>query len=199
MITKYWPNKKGEISNSEYVTGSKFPPLCWVKNQIYPFLLGQNPKFTPFYRVNIQNLPLFIGSKFKIWSIFCKCSSLSEFQNVTFSISQTCWDTLYNKLSSTLIFHKLTPCIAVQQLLEDPNHYYPSLTQVCVHLHLYAPSQLLSLKISLLSLVFLICHIFFRQFPVMSFWSRTALPIPCFWHVAFSLFKLILFCAPLSL
>ena len=52
------PNKKGEISNFDDVTGSKF--------KISPFLLGQNSKFTPIYWVKIQNVPLFVGSKFKI-------------------------------------------------------------------------------------------------------------------------------------
>ena len=41
------PIKKGEISNFNDVTGSKF--------KIFPFLLGQNSKFSPFCRDKIQN------------------------------------------------------------------------------------------------------------------------------------------------
>ena len=51
--------KKGEISNLNYVTGSKF--------KISLFLSGQNSKFTPFNQVKIRNSPLFIGSRFKIY------------------------------------------------------------------------------------------------------------------------------------
>ena len=61
------PNKKGKISyssNNITITGSKFPPFCWVK--ILPFLMGQNSKFPTFCRDKIRNSPLFIGSKFKI-------------------------------------------------------------------------------------------------------------------------------------
>ena len=41
---------------------SKFTPFYRVK--IHPFLLGQNSKFTLFYWVKTQNLPLFIGTYF---------------------------------------------------------------------------------------------------------------------------------------
>ena len=53
------PNKNGENSNFDCVTGSKF--------KIFPFLSGQNSKFPSFCRDKIRNSPLFIGSKFAIY------------------------------------------------------------------------------------------------------------------------------------
>ena len=71
------------------------------------------------------NFPLFIGS-------FCKRSSLRsqtfELENVTFSISQTCWDTLYFLLRNLKIgvfylqnflnnFHVSNPLIVTARIL----------------------------------------------------------------------------------
>ena len=58
FITKR-PNKKGEISNSNYVTGSNFTPFCWVKIQI--LFIGSVFKFTPVYWVKIQIYPGLLG------------------------------------------------------------------------------------------------------------------------------------------
>ena len=58
------PNKKGEISNFNDVTGSKFKISPFLSGQNSPFFMGSKFKIPPFYRDKIQNLPLFIGSFF---------------------------------------------------------------------------------------------------------------------------------------
>ena len=77
LVKQKDPLKRGEISDFNEVTGSKFkispfllgqktkfPPFCRVKIRnsppfyrvkIHPLLSGQNSKFTPFYRVKIRN------------------------------------------------------------------------------------------------------------------------------------------------
>ena len=94
------PNKKGEISDFNNVTGSKFkirPFLVGIKLKNHPFLSGQNPKFTPICWVKSQNSSLFIGS------IFSKRSSL---QSQTFLSFRTL-HLAYPKLVGT-------PCIVIQ-------------------------------------------------------------------------------------
>ena len=92
-----WPNKKGEISNFNDVTGSiqNSPLFIRSKFKIHPFLLGQNSEFTPFYWVKIQSLPLLNGSKFEcsplFWGLFVNVARFAR--NITYdkSFSKFTW------------------------------------------------------------------------------------------------------------